>query len=165
MRPHVEILRFSRQWAVVPRFGPVVRRAVLATFAEAKAEMRSDVAVAVSLSDDAQVRQLNARWRGIDKPTNVLSFPASRRLEIDTTSSIGDIVLAYETVAREAHDENKSTRDHAAHLVIHGLLHLLGYDHDTRECAEAMERIEVLSLARLNISDPYLDGVLLKAAQ
>jgi probable rRNA maturation factor len=111
------------------------------------------------LTDDAGIRTLNANWRGIDKPTNVLSFPALQptgpSLPGDPPRMLGDIAIAYETTRREADDEGKAFDHHLSHLAIHGFLHLIGYDHETDEEAGEMESLEREILARLGIPDPY----------
>ena len=117
----------------------------------------------VLFTSDEAVHTLNKDWRGKDKPTNVLSFPMLERedlVHLDPADGLpemlGDIALAYETCAREAADKGISLKDHAAHLVVHGLLHLAGYDHETSEAdAEKMEALEVKILALLGIADPY----------
>jgi probable rRNA maturation factor len=106
------------------------------------------------LADDARIRELNRRWRGQDKPTNVLSFPAPEGPP-DDARFLGDIVLAFETVEQEARAEGKPLEHHLAHLAVHGALHLLGYDHERDSDADAMEQRERLILARLGIPDPY----------
>lgn len=111
----------------------------------------------ILLTDDAAVRILNREWRNLDKPTNVLSFPAGEQPDGPGVRHVGDIVLAYETTLREALDEGKTLADHAAHLVVHGVLHCLGYDHETDEDADAMEALEVEALGRIGIADPYRD--------
>ena len=132
----------------------LVDRAVTAAFAETGVAGRSELSLV--FSDDAHIRTLNAGWRGKDKPTNVLSFPAFPFAQGGPLPPmLGDIVLAAETVAREAALEDKPLENHITHLVIHGLLHLLGYDHETDTEAEAMEAIERAALARLAIPDPY----------
>jgi probable rRNA maturation factor len=103
----------------------------------------------VKCADDKTVQALNAQFRGQNKPTNVLSFP-------NEDAPLGDIILAYETVAREAVDQQKSFTDHTLHLVIHGTLHLLGYDHENDEEAEEMEALEIFYLAKLGIANPYI---------
>ena len=112
--------------------------------------------ISVLLCDDAAIRDLNRQWLEIDKPTNVLSFPASGPAHSD--APLGDIALAFETIAREAHAEGKTIDDHVTHLVIHGTLHLIGYDHGTDAEADAMEARERTILATLGIADPYADA-------
>ena len=132
----------------------LVDRAVSAAFAETAAAGPSELSIV--FSDDAHIQTLNAEWRGKDKPTNVLSFPAfSFPKGGKLPPMLGDIVLASETVAREAALEDKPIANHITHLVIHGLLHLLGHDHETDAEAEEMEAIERAALARLAIPDPY----------
>ncbi len=116
----------------------------------------------VRLTDDAVVQKLNLEARGVDRPTNVLAFQFldARQLAglvMAPGATLGDIALAGETIAREAADQRKSFADHATHLVVHGLLHLLGYDHQQESEAEAMEQIERDILATLGIADPYAD--------
>jgi probable rRNA maturation factor len=109
--------------------------------------------LAIVLTDDSTIRTLNRDWRGVDAPTNVLSFPAGRAG--GATPFVGDIVLAYETIAAEAHAERKPFAHHIAHLAVHGFLHLLGYDHVRKKDAEEMEQLERDILRRLRIPDPY----------
>jgi probable rRNA maturation factor len=107
-------------------------------------------------TDDAHIRILNAQWRGKDKATNVLSFPAFQVEPGDALPPmLGDIALAFETVTAEADLESKPFEHHLTHLVVHGFLHLLGYDHETDDEAEVMEDLERRILARLAIPDPY----------
>ena len=116
------------------------------------------VSFGLLLADDAAVRELNASFRGQDKPTNVLSFPAGDDglvHEPGAARHLGDIALGFETVAREASETGRSMADHTAHLIVHGLLHVLGYDHQTDDEAEAMEGLETQILAELGIDDPY----------
>lgn len=117
----------------------------------ARAAARRGRSLNVALADDKAVRGLNKRHVGKDKPTNVLSYPSGER------AFLGDIVLARQTVWREARAQKKSPADHVAHLVVHGTLHLLGHDHETSDAeAEHMEALECRILARLGIADPYL---------
>ncbi len=113
--------------------------------------------ISIVLADDAFVRDLNRQHRGIGSPTNVLSFPAG---DDDETGPclLGDVVLAYETVWREADAAGKSVLDHVSHLIVHGTLHLLGYDHEDEQEAMAMEALETAILAQLDIADPYETG-------
>lgn len=120
------------------------------------------IATSVSFADDEALQALNREWRGKDKPTNVLSFPMLERptllaLPADgPPEMLGDIAIALETCRREASGKSASLQDHAAHLLVHGLLHLAGYDHETGEQdAEKMEQLEIKCLAILGIADPY----------
>ncbi len=116
-----------------------------------------DSELSLVFTNDADIREINAKWRHIDKPTNVLSFPAfALQPGQEPEEILGDIVIARETVEREAAEEDKSFDDHLSHLVVHGLLHLMGYDHQNDEEAEQMEALERKILASLGISDPYL---------
>lgn len=116
-----------------------------------------DSELSLVFTNDADIREINAKWRHIDKPTNVLSFPAfALQPGQEPGEVLGDIVIARETVEREAAEEDKSFDDHLSHLVVHGLLHLMGYDHQNDDEAEQMETLERKILASLGISDPYL---------
>lgn len=115
--------------------------------------------MAVVLADDAFIKELNCTYRGKDAPTNVLSFPSGdlpKRLVAKQTYALGDIVLAYETLEREAQEQHKDLKAHATHLITHGILHLLDYDHMTPKEAEQMEKLEIKILKKQNISNPYL---------
>ena len=112
-------------------------------------------AVTVVVDSDTRVRELNKLWRGLDKPTNVLSFPFPDN-QPGPARTLGDIAISYETAAREAAAEDKSFADHVVHLSVHGFLHLLGYDHESDDDAEEMEGLERTILARIGISDPYV---------
>lgn len=122
------------------------------------------VEIAVRLTDDAEVHALNRDFRGKDKPTNVLSFPQVQDDLLEGLANsddgeilLGDIVLARETCAREAEEKGVSLEDHATHLIVHGTLHLVGYDHMDDVSAAAMEALEVKALASLGIANPYAD--------
>ena len=142
----------ARAWSeALPDAGALVRQATAAALAH---ELRGDATLAVLLTDDATVRDLNARFRRQDGPTNVLSFPAPANPD----GLLGDIALAYGVCAREAAEQGKPLAHHLQHLVAHGVLHLLGYDHLTDPEAEAMEAIERQVLAGLGIPDPYAAG-------
>lgn len=110
--------------------------------------------VSLSFTDDAAIAKLNAEFRGKTGPTNVLSFPAAP-MPGPHGRHLGDIAIAYETVAREAAAAGLSLADHAAHMIVHGVLHLAGYDHQTDNEAEEMEALERAILARLGVADPY----------
>jgi probable rRNA maturation factor len=111
--------------------------------------------VTLLLSSDSKIAALNATYRGQDKATNVLSFPSAAAPFPGEPAPLGDIIIAHETVMREADEENKQPLSHLAHLTIHGLLHLAGYDHDTDHEAERMEQMERIILSKIGVSDPY----------
>jgi probable rRNA maturation factor len=144
-RTAVDVVVLDSGWAkALPGVERLVRKAARAATANAKRSLT------VALADDKRVRALNARDRKKDKPTNVLSYPSGER------QYLGDVVLARQTVWREARSQGKTAADHVAHLVVHGTLHLMGYDHETSEAdAERMEALERRILARLGIADPY----------
>ncbi|MGA8965599.1 MAG: rRNA maturation RNase YbeY [Pseudolabrys sp.] len=112
--------------------------------------------LSIVLTDDSAIRLLNRDWRGIDQPTNVLSFPASGNKTSEGARLLGDIVIAYETLERECDNEARIFLHHLAHLAVHGFLHLIGYDHQTDPQAEEMEGLESKIMKRLNMADPYL---------
>ena len=146
----IDVLVDSDRWNEPAKARTTVRRAAAQAAAAAST---TGTELAIVLTDDSAIRQLNRLWRGIDAATNVLSFP-SRKIA-DEPPHLGDIVLAYETIAREAGAEDKPFAHHLAHLVVHGFLHLIGYDHDNDSDAEAMEQTERKILRRLDIPDPY----------
>ena len=151
--PLIDLIVDSPQWD--ERAEATVRRAVTEAAIATAADFK-DCTLAVLLTGDAAMRRLNAQWRGIDKPTNVLSFPPAPGANDQLgTRPLGDIAIAYETTAREAAEEHKAFDHHLAHLAVHGFLHLLGYDHDTQSAATVMEQRERDILARLGVPDPY----------
>ena len=134
----------------------LARSAVHAAVAQSRHPGLSDSEVSVKFTSDDEVRSLNAAWRGKDKPTNVLSFPMADESELAGAQLLGDVVLAAGVCAAEAAERNVAIETHAAHLVVHGTLHLLGYDHETSdEDAEEMEDVERRALAAIGIADPY----------
>jgi len=153
--PTIEVVIDSPLWEREPATEAGLRRALAAAAAVVSPPQEAEVAVL--LTDDAAIRLLNRDWRGVDKPTNVLAFPAAAPPAGSLASPlpIGDIVIAFETMAREAAAEARPFADHLAHLAIHGFLHLLGYDHQSDHDAETMEGLEGKILARLGIADPY----------
>lgn len=154
----LETVRDSELWDALPDAEALVAAAVLAAFDEAELAALPDAELAVTLADDARVRELNAAWRAKDTPTNVLTFPAFEPDQMAGAPMLGDVILAYETVAREADAEGKPFSAHLSHLVVHGVLHLFGYDHLDDDEAEEMEAIETRALARIGVADPYLDA-------
>jgi probable rRNA maturation factor len=156
----------DEEWDSSTDWPLLVRKAAEAAVAESAfpqlAESGRAVEISVRLTSDEDVRALNAHWRGKDKPTNVLSFPMSEQYELEQADEdgpelmLGDIVLARGVCEREAAEKEIPFERHASHLLVHGTLHLLGYDHgDDRDAAD-MESREVRALARLGIDDPYL---------
>lgn len=142
----------------VPRAEAICRRAVMAALREANAAL-PDAEVGIVLADDALLRELNHDWREIDAPTNVLAFPCDAPDPAQTGPVLlGDVVVSYQTAAREAARDGKTIADHLVHLVVHGVLHLLGYDHETDAGAAVMEALETRILGTLHIADPYTDG-------
>ena len=151
----LDVMSGPGDWRRIADLEALARRAIEAAFATIGEAPHSPVELSLLLTDDAGMRELNRAWRGLDKPTNVLSFPGSGPSSPEGVRHLGDIALAFETVAREAAEERKSLADHVAHLIVHGALHLLGHDHEADEEAEAMEALETAALARLGIADPY----------
>jgi probable rRNA maturation factor len=158
--PISEVLVVADCWQAEPDAEAVVHRAIAAAAESVDADV-GDAELAIMLTDDAGIRTLNGNWRGIDKPTNVLSFPALQPTgpvgPDDAPRMLGDIAIAFETTRREADDEQKPFDHHLSHLAIHGFLHLIGYDHEKDGEAEAMEALERQILAQLGIPDPYAD--------
>jgi probable rRNA maturation factor len=158
--PMTEILVVADCWQTETDVESVIHRAI-ATAAEMVDADVEGAELAVMLTDDAGIRTLNSNWRGIDKPTNVLSFPALQptgpRGPDDAPHMLGDIAIAYQTTRKEADDEQKPFDHHLSHLAVHGFLHLIGYDHEKDDDAEAMEALETEILAQLGIPDPYAD--------
>ncbi len=157
--PITEVLVVADCWQTEPDAEAVIQRAVTAAAEIVNADT-GEAEIAVMLTDDAGMRTLNSNWRGIDKPTNVLSFPAlpaSPGGPDDAPRMLGDIAIAYQTTRKEADDEQKPFDHHLSHLAVHGFLHLIGYDHEKDDDAEAMETLEQEILAHLGIPDPYAD--------
>lgn len=151
----VDVVIESPLWSGHDGLTARTRAAVLAAVRGADVELHPDAEICVMLSDDAGVQELNRDWRGKDKPTNVLSFPAAEGDELATSPLLGDVVVAYETLAREAAEEGKPFEHHFSHLVVHGTLHVLGFDHMTDAEADMMENLEREVLETLGIPDPY----------
>lgn len=151
---HIEISRNTEGWpeALDARADEAVRAALKA----AKPKIAGAAELSIVLTDDAEQQELNRNWRGMDKPTNVLSFPQIEPFG-PVTGILGDIILARETLEREAVEQGVGLEDHFTHLVVHGFLHILGYDHIEEDEALAMEGLETQILASLGVADPYAD--------
>lgn len=166
----LSVIEKSAKWrSLRPGLEDRFPRAIEAALAaESQAENRAEAGeVTLILADDAFQRELNRTYRGVDKSTNVLAFAdlADREIALQGGPVIlGDIVLAYETCAREAEEQDKDLADHALHLAVHGLLHLLGFDHDTEDAAATMEALERQLLAPFGIADPYAERMTESAA-
>jgi probable rRNA maturation factor len=154
---HCDVVRESRAWDGSVPGDRLIRQAIATAVETAGLVHARDAELCVLLSNDERVRRLNAAWRGQDRPTNVLSFPAVARDRIAAAELLGDVVLAYETVEREARETGRSFQHHFVHLLVHGVLHVFGYDHGNDEEADGMERMETAILARLGVRDPYAD--------
>ncbi len=159
----VEVISLSAAWRrLLPdaeRLARLAARQALARgLSEAAIAPPEKVEFAVVLADDAEQRRLNRRWRGIDRSTNVLAFPGwlpGAPVPPGAPLPLGDVVLAFETALREAKEQGKRFADHFRHLVVHGVLHLLGYDHTTEAEAAVMEALETAILEGLGVADPY----------
>jgi len=155
--PAIEILVDSARWSGRRGVQPLLRRAIAgasAALPAKSARSTSGAELAIVLTNDSAIRKLNQTWRGKNEPTNVLSFPADP--QAGPHRLLGDIVIAYETLAREARAERKPFDHHLAHLAVHGFLHLCGYDHVSERQAATMERLETVILAQLGVPDPYI---------
>src|ERR1700761_3915372 len=158
--PITEVLVVADAWQAEPDAEAVIDRAI-ATAAEIVDADIGEAELAVMLTDDDGIRTLNSNWRGIDKPTNVLSFPAlppsGPSGPDDAPRMLGDIAIAYQTTRQEADEEQKPFDHHLSHLAVHGFLHLIGYDHEQDQEAEGMESREREILSQLGIPDPYAE--------
>ena len=162
----------SPLWTDRRKLGQTLRHAAKAVFLEthvAREELPNPdcqkIVIAVKLTDDAEMRAFNATFRQIDKPTNVLSFPSTDEEAMADESFLGNIAIGFETVKREAKQDGKAFLDHLVHLIVHGCLHLIGYDHLERVDAEAMEALEIVILASLGLANPYADFDLVQQAE
>ncbi len=151
--PLIDIAVESTLWEKAPDVYGWAAAAIGETVLKSRVKLKPGAEISLLLADDAAIRKLNAQWRGKDQPTNVLSFPAPGAVE--ARPALGDIAIAYETCAREAEAEHKSFRAHVTHLIAHGFLHLIGFDHEEEAQAVEMEALEREILAALGIHDPY----------
>ena len=154
----MEIVRRAEIWDRLRVGDAVLTRAAEAAFLAAPSAPRGPCEVTLVLSDDAEMAELNRLWRGKDTSTNVLSFPAGAPIGSESgPRPLGDVVLAAETVRREAEAQGVPLADHVSHLIVHGVLHLLGFDHEREAEAKRMEALEAKALAGLGIADPYAE--------
>jgi probable rRNA maturation factor len=151
----IDVLVEAGDWPPVRNLSALAARIADAAVAKVAPPLAEDAELSLVFSDDAHIRALNRRHREIDEPTNVLSFPAVPARPGAFGPLLGDIVLARETTVREAEAGGLTIEDHLSHLILHGFLHLLGYDHQDEAEAMAMERLETAILSGLGIADPY----------
>ncbi|MGL4323653.1 MAG: rRNA maturation RNase YbeY [Beijerinckiaceae bacterium] len=163
--PLIDVMIEDEGWSAIADVENLVIRAGEKALGHSGVAVRADAEIAVLLADDATIQKLNVQWRGQDKPTNVLSFPAVEAALIAQSPALGDIIIARETTLREARGESKTPASHLTHLVVHGVLHLLGYDHGNEEEAERMEALERQILGQLGVADPYADAPLVRSLQ
>lgn len=158
----IDIIEIAGNWPDQPALLARLRDALARTIAKLELQFSEDAEISIALSDNQHIQLLNKQFRGIDRPTNVLSFPVDENVDARQDKNLvggllGDIILASEIVAEEAARDGKPFADHVVHLTIHGLLHLLGYVHETDDDAKLMETLEIAVLAEMEIADPY-DG-------
>ena len=140
-------------WNKLGNLDEIVAQSLQTALEESGDALPNGAEISLLFCDDARMTELNRQFRGQDKPTNVLSFPGPDPLE--SAQCLGDIAIAYDTVAREAVEQGKTLDQHCRHMIVHGFLHLLGYDHEDDEEAEFMEAMEIRILGLLGVEDPY----------
>ena len=152
----VDITRMDARWDGVPGLDEVARRAAAAA-AEAGVFDDPNAELSLVFTDDERISALNLAYRQKSSPTNVLSFPTGEEpAEADGRERLlGDVVLAFETINREAAEQGKTLENHLCHLIVHGVLHLLGYDHEDDPSAAEMENLEISALAQIGVPNPY----------
>ena len=153
--PTLDITLEAGNWDAIGRIEELCRRATDETCRAANCTLTEDPEIGIILSDDAHIRALNAQHRGKDTPTNVLSFPICDPDDPVKGPLLGDIVVSIETIAREAKTQQKTLDAHFCHLIVHGILHLFGYDHQIEQEAGHMEALETHIMGLLGFDDPY----------
>ena len=162
MTPVIDVTIEAEEWASLEAPSQLAEAAILAAIGESGVSLAANAEISVLFCDDGFIRDLNRRWRGIDQPANVLSFPAGGGAA--SAPLLGDIVIAFETASQEASEARRPLRDHVAHLLVHGFLHLIGHDHIGAAEAETMEALERAILGRLGIADPFRESLIEEAA-
>lgn len=162
MNPVIDVAIEAEDWTSLEAPSQLAENAILAAIGETGASLAANAEISVLFCNDGFVRDLNRKWRGIDQPANVLSFPAGGDAAV--APLLGDIVIAFETASREAAAAGRPLRDHVAHLLVHGFLHLIGHDHIGAAEAETMEALECAILGRLGIADPFRESLIEEAA-
>ena len=163
VEPTVAVAIDAEDWSgALPAARNTCERAALAALAGAGIDRANQLEISILLTDDRAMRALNHAYRGQDRATNVLAFPAADAMSLDVGDTarpaptlLGDVVVAFETVASEARGQGKDLADHLTHLIVHGILHVMGYNHERAAAAERMERLEAEILAGLGVADPY----------
>lgn len=150
-KPHINFVVLDRRWKQIKNLEASAVQVILKSLPFLDDYTYFEMSIV--LSDDQYIKQLNHQYRGIEKPTNVLSFPSYQ----NDSSEIGDIILSYDTLYKEALLQKKAFMAHCQHLILHGFLHLLGYDHEENEDAAIMEKLEVQILEKVRIQNPYED--------
>lgn len=162
MNPVIEVAIEADDWASLETPLQLAEEVILAAIGEIGVALAANAEISVLFCDDGFIRDLNRKWRGIDRPTNVLSFPAGG--DVSSALIVGDIVIAFETASREASAAGRPLRDHVAHLLVHGFLHLIAHDHNGVAEAATMEALERAVLGRLGIADPFRETLIEEAA-
>jgi len=152
----IDITTEFAAWSKIPGLETLIKTAAQAAVFDHGEEFKNRAELSILLTSDETIRQLNLNFRGQDKPTNVLSFVGETQT-VSTVPSflLGDVVLSFQTIAGEAEQQGKSFDNHVSHLIVHGVLHLLGYDHDSDKIAEEMERAEIKILQGIGVENPY----------
>ncbi|MGH6800576.1 MAG: rRNA maturation RNase YbeY [Methylocella sp.] len=161
MNPVIDVAIEAQDWASLEDASQLAEAAILAAIRESGVLLAANAEISVVFCDDGFIRDLNRKWRGIDQPANVLSFPASG--DAASAPLLGDIVIAFETASQEASVVGRPLRDHVAHLLVHGFLHLIGHDHSGAAEAETMEALERAIHGRLGIADPFRESLNVEA--
>jgi probable rRNA maturation factor len=158
----IDVAINAENWASLEAPSQLAEAAILAAIEESRVSLAANAEISVLFCDDGFIRDLNRKWRGTDQPASVLSFPAGG--DAASAPLLGDIVIAFETASREASEAGRPLRDHVAHLLVHGFLHLIGHDHIGAAEAETMEALERAILGRLGIAGPFRESLIAEAA-
>lgn len=153
MSLEIDIVVAASEWNSVDDLEGLTNRCIAVSLGNCLLALAPECEISVTYCDDAAITQLNAKWRGKNAPTNVLSFPTPGLLE--EKQLLGDIIIAYQTVTREAREFGRPIMNYIGHMLIHGVLHLVGYDHETDVEAETMENLERLIALKMDLGDPY----------
>ena len=153
--PIIDVSVEDERWREVAGLQNLIEQAVGSALDCADGAPVTRAEISLVLANDAQIAGLNQRYRGKSSATNVLSFPSGAPAAAGTAMLLGDVVVSFETINRESREHGKSFENHLCHLIVHGVLHLLGYDHEIESCAETMEALEISALAQIGVPNPY----------